>query len=735
MKSNENESNQKNINKNLNRPKNIIRVIDPNAIKLRLAAEGKRFNSSKTHPLKRKNPNINQQQNQETIKPIKSDIINIISKPKLAKSLLAITKKRKSNTQKVNEKHITKAHKEIKDSSSLDYKIWSKTGKNKKNKKSNITHNIQEISKLKKIKLNGPISISNLAIQMRIKPNKLIAQIIEMGNMFTMNQIVDLNTAKLIAKKLEYQIQDITPQKKITKIIKKIKPEKEVIVSRHPVVTIMGHVDHGKTSLLNAIKQINTKPLEAGNITQHIKAYSVKTGKNTITFLDTPGHESFDKMRKRGASVTDIILLVIAANDGIMPQTKEVIEYSQKLNIPIIIAISKSDLINSNVNKIIQQLSEYGLIAESWGGDIQIYETSIKNKKSIDAIIEGILIQAELMELTTNENEEGEGIVIESKLDKRKGILATILIRSGIVKNGDCIVAGEHYGKIKAIYNTSGKNINNAYASMSINVLGLSGIPKSGDIFNVISKDKAYKTSAKNKIQQRYKNKITHQLTKADNNLLNLINKPLNLYLIIKTDVYGSTEAIASALTKLNAKEVIINIIYNAVGPITENDINLAVASKAVVIGFNINPDKKIQSFANKKKVEIKNYNIIYDALKDIEKKMQNLLQPTIKEEYIGRAVVRNIINVSKLGKIAGSYVTDGKIAKTTKAKIIRNGIIIHTCYIIGLKKFKTDSREIFSGSECGILLSNTNICQIEDTIECFQEKKEIAKLSILKNR
>lgn len=682
--------------------KNIIRVINPEAIKLRLAIEGKNFNPNQTKSTKKNFPLISKKHKEQT------KATNINTKQKKSTKLLNIQKQ--NITNKIKKKHNTIKNKNKQETINKEYNLWLNSEKKKKNK---ISIN-KQTNKIKTIEIDQTISIYELSKKINIKPNQLISKLIEIGTMATVNQLIDFNTATLIAKDFQYETKNILPQELSEN---KTKTNQTLNTSvRSPIITVMGHVNHGKTSILDAIKNTNTVQSEFGKITQHITADYIKTEEGVFTFLDTPGHESFIKMRERGTFIADIIVLVIAANDGIMPQTKEIIQHAKKSKTTIIVAINKIDLPSSNIKKIIQQLSEHGLIAESWGGDTQIHKISALHKKGIKSLLEGITLQAELMELKTNKNKTAEGFVIETRFNKKKGSIVTLLIYSGTLTIGDHIVTKNCHGKIKAMYNSYKHNIKLAYPSMPVNILGLSRNLQPGDSFKALPKNKKIKKNNLNK-NKKLIVKVQIPIKKI------LLTKNLTLRIIIKTDVCGSTEAIFSALTQLKTEKIKIEIIYNSVGIVTENDIKLAKMSKAIIIGFNIQLDQKIQRFADKNKVYLKTYNVIYDAIKETKKLILTLLKPALQKKYIGKAKVKMIISVSDFGKIAGSYVIEGKIIKPARVEIVRNNTIVGICNIIGLKQFKLDRKEISSGAECGILLSKPNIIKKGDIIECFQKK------------
>ena len=619
--------------------KNIIRIIDPKALKQRLISEEKINPQQKRKTQNIKNTNDRNFKQKNALKEIKNKNLNkntLINDSKKQQNI-----KTKQYVKKKSNKYINKIQKETNNSG---FDLWENNNKKKKNKENekNIIKN-KIPSTIKIISLNGAISINDLAHKMSIKASYVVAYLIKMGMMVTANKIIDFDTATLVAQEFKYEIKNTTFKEKDILKIQKDNPKN--VKTRIPIVTIMGHVNHGKTTLLDAIKKSNIAKHEAGKITQHISTYPIKSKFGNITFIDTPGHESFLLMRSRIIKITDIIVLVIASNDGIMPQTKEIIKYAQEGNIPIIVAINKIDLKNIKLEKIIEDLSKHNLIPEEWGGNTQIHKISAINNSGLSELLEGIILQAEIMELTADNDKNAEGSIIEAKLDKGKGPIATVLIKSGKLLKGNYVVAGQHYGKVRAIYNNQNNSITNAYPSIPINILGLSGVPKAGDSFNVVNNEKEAKKivnfrNHKNKENITPKNKIT--LEKFLKSTF-IQDKKHTIKIIIKADVFGSIDAICHAINSLKSKEVGIEIIYSGVGNVTENDINLAIASKAIVIAFNSKTDNKIKNLANLKKIKIQNHNIIYDITKNIQKIIKSLITPIFKEKLIGKAEVKKM--------------------------------------------------------------------------------------------
>ncbi len=493
----------------------------------------------------------------------------------------------------------------------------------------------------------------------------------------------------------------------------------------------MGHVDHGKTSLLDAIRMTTVASGEAGGITQHIGAYHVHLDKGDVTFLDTPGHEAFTAMRARGAKATDIVVLVVAANDGVMPQTIEAINHAKAADVPIIVAINKIDLPEANPEKIRQSLTEFGLVSEDWGGDTIFVEVSAKKEQNITGLLEMILLQAEILELKANVGIPASGIVVESRLDKGKGPVATVLIQNGTLKVGDTCVAGEYFGKIRAMISDWGHRVKEAGPSMPVKILGLSGVPTAGDTFSAV-KDESTARQITNMRQRK-----ARELEQASNSKISLADlydqitagevKEFNV--VLKADVQGSMEAVRDALLKLSTEKVGLKVIHNAVGGINEGDVMLASASNAIIIGFNVRPDVNATQVCERESVDLRLYNIIYNLTDDIRNAMEGLLEPIIREETIGTVEVREVFKVTKVGTIAGSYVTDGKVSRNAKVRLVRDSVVIYEGSISSLKRFKEDTREVASGYECGIGIEGYNDIKVGDIIEAYVVKEEAAKL------
>ncbi|MFH1337196.1 MAG: translation initiation factor IF-2, partial [Candidatus Zixiibacteriota bacterium] len=501
---------------------------------------------------------------------------------------------------------------------------------------------------------------------------------------------------------------------------------------RPPVVTVMGHVDHGKTKLLDAIRETNVTDKEAGGITQHIGAYLVDLPQGEIVFIDTPGHEAFTAMRARGSQVTDIVVLVVAANEGVKEQTTEAINHARDARVPIIVAINKIDLPEANPEKIRRELAEQGLLSEEWGGDTIFVEISAKQKTNIDKLLEMILLQAEILELKANPNKLARGVIIESRLDKGQGPVATVLIQEGTLKVGDPFVSGQIYGKVRAMFNDKGKPIEKAGPAFPVEVLGFAGTPNAGDSFIVVSEERKARMVAEHRQQKERQQEWAkvHKVTLE--NLYDKIKEEelKELKLIIKADVHGSIEALTKALMGINTNERIkLNLIHSAVGAVNESDVMLASASNAIIIGFNVAPDQKSQNLASVEHVDIRTYNIIYDVIDDIKKAMEGLLAPIRKEMILGRAEVIQLFHVSKVGTIAGSKIVEGKMVRGASARLLRNDEVIHEGKISTLKRLKDDVKEALTGYECGIKLDGFNDIQLNDTVEAYTYEEVASRL------
>jgi len=574
----------------------------------------------------------------------------------------------------------------------------------------------------KPIKIGDSVSVKELSEKLGKQATEIIKKLLLLGVMANINQVLDFETAQLICEEFGASVEKLIDKGSEEVLLKTEEDRPEDLLPRPPVVTIMGHVDHGKTSLLDAIRQTNVIATEAGGITQHIGAYTVTIKDKKIAFLDTPGHEAFTAMRARGAEVTDIAILVVAADDGVMPQTVEAINHAKAAGVAIIVAINKIDKPGANPDRVKQELTEYGLLAEDWGGDIVMVPVSAKKKDGISNLLEMILLVAEMLELKANPNKKGSGTVIEAELDKGKGPVATVLIQEGSVSLGDFFIAGNTYGKLRGMIDDKGKRLKKAGPSMPVEIQGLDEVPDAGDTFMVVDDEKVAKTiSEKRKDKQRL-SQIQSKQTVSLEELFNQIQegKVKDLNIILKADVQGSVEAVKQSLARLSNAEVKVNTIHGGVGAITESDVMLASASNAIIIGFNVRPQPSAIILAEKDKVDIRLYRVIYNAIEDVEAAMKGMLEPEYKEVLLGHAEVRATFKASAVGTIAGCYVTDGKINRNNDVRIIRDGIVIHEGKLASLKRFKDDAKEVNSGYECGLNIERFNDIKEGDIIEAY---------------
>ncbi len=579
------------------------------------------------------------------------------------------------------------------------------------------------------IKISESISVGELAKRLGIKANDLIKSLMKMGMMVTINHQLDFDTSVILASEYDYEVENVAVD--LDEILESTVDAPETLEKRPPVVTIMGHVDHGKTSLLDAIREANVIAGEAGGITQHIGAYDVELNGRKITFLDTPGHEAFTAMRARGAKVTDIVILVVAADDGVMPQTKEAINHSKAAGVPIIVAINKIDKPGAKPERVKQELTEQGLVSSEWGGDVTMVEVSAKQRLNLDGLLEMILLQADLMELTANPNKLAKGTIVEGKLDKGRGPVATVLVQEGTVRTGDYCVVGVHSGRVRAMQNDRGEKVTEAGPSMPVELVGLSGVPDAGDIFVAMKDEKQAKEIATlRQIKQREVEFAKHTKLSLDDLYKRIQSGEVkDLNVVVKGDVQGSVEAVSESLRKLSTDAVRLNVIHYAVGAVTETDVNLAAASNAIIIGFNVRPEVKAQGHAEREGVDIRLYSIIYDAVEDVKKAMEGLLAPTFKEKFLGRVEIRDVFTVPKIGNVAGCYVLDGKMVRNAQVRLLRDNVVVYEGKMSSLRRFKDDIKEVATGYECGIGLENYNDIKLGDIIEAFEMEKVATKL------
>lgn len=586
----------------------------------------------------------------------------------------------------------------------------------------------------KKIRIGRAVTVSSLAKEMGVKASDVIRILMDLGVMANMNQYITADEASFVASELGFEVEEVRDEIKETYLVPPTFSPEE-LEPRPPVVTIMGHVDHGKTSLLDAIRQENVIDSEYGGITQHIGAYQARCNGKTITFIDTPGHEAFTSMRSRGAQVTDFVVLVVAADDGVMDQTREAINHARAANIPILVAVNKIDKPGANPQRVREQLAEIGLVPESWGGDTIFVDVSAKNRIGIDDLLEMILLQAEVLDIKSSRKDGARGVVLESKLDKARGPMATVLIQSGELKRGDTFVVGSTWGRARGMFDFTGKPISQATPAMPVEIIGFSELPSAGDTFFVVPNEKKAKDIVSyfresNEIQRQQRQEPKEKVTLEDLYSQVREGKIKDLNLIIKGDVHGTVEAIQNTVTGIDTGEDLrVNVIHSAVGGITENDVLLASTADAIVIGFNVRPEPTASALAKKYNVEIKLYTIIYDLIEDIKKALKGMLEPVYEEIIQGRAQVRDLFKVPKVGTIAGCMVTEGQITRGANVRLLRDNVVVFEGKVDSLKRFKEDVREVQSGYECGIGLSGFNDIKTGDVIEAYTHQKVEAEI------
>lgn len=606
----------------------------------------------------------------------------------------------------------------------LDYYDLStergRRAKKKNNKQENRTK--QKIFKLTEITIPEHITVKDLAAEMKITSSDVIKKLLSLGIMATINNEVDFDTAYLIAQEygINATLKNVVTDEDI--LIDETEDREEDLKPRPPVIVVMGHVDHGKTSLLDAIRSTNVIEGESGGITQHIGAYQVKINDRDITFLDTPGHEAFTSMRARGAMITDIAILVVAANDGVMPQTVEAINHAKAAEIPIIVAVNKMDLPDANFEKVQQELMKYELVPEAWGGDTIYVPISAKKREGIDNLLEMVLLEADVLELKANPTKQAKGTVIEARLDKTKGPVATMLVQRGKLDVGDTIIVGSSIGRIRTMVNDKGKKVKSAGPSTPVSITGLTTVPESGDTFYEVKDERTAKHLIEKRKYEKHQKEINRNTVVTLDDLFNKIEsenlKQLNL--IVKADVQGSVEALKQSLEKVSNDEVRVKVIHSNVGGVTESDVTLAKVSGAIIIAFNVRPEVIAKTIADKEGVEIKQYSVIYDAINDVEAAMKGMLDPVFKEVVIGTAEIRQTFKISNVGTIAGSYVLTGKLSRNAGIRVIRDNIVLHDGKLVSLKRFKDDVKEVDKGYECGLQIEGFNDLKEGDQLEVY---------------
>jgi len=590
------------------------------------------------------------------------------------------------------------------------------------------------------LRIDGSISVGELGKAMGVKGTELIHKLMQMGSMCTVNQQIDIETAALLAEEYEYEVKNVAfvEEEVLTTLRTEAEIEKDPeALSRAPVITVMGHVDHGKTTLLDRIRQASVASGEAGGITQHIGAYRVAVGELSVVFLDTPGHAAFTSMRARGASVTDLVVLVVAADDGVMPQTVESINHARAAGVPIIVAINKIDKPGVDPERIKQELTKYELVSEEWGGDTMFIPLSALRGDGIDNLLESLALQAEILELKANPNKNAFGAVVEARVDKSRGPVCTVLVQEGTLKRGDYIVSGQNYGRVRALIDDRGKRIKEAGPSTPVEVLGLGGMPSAGSTFHVVENERAAKRVVSNRDDQA---RTKREQVQQKSNPLDLLAAMTKVEtekqaLILKADVSGSLEAIRATILELSTEEVEVQLVHSGVGQITESDVTLAQASDAIIVGFNVKPDAKSRRAAERGEVKLILHSVIYDIVDLVKDLLSGLLTPEVVEESVGRTEVRAVFHVQKLGPVAGCYVTEGKVIRNAQARVYRHGELMAEGKIATLKRFKDDVREVRTGFECGLSVDTYKEIREGDTIEIYELKEIQRRIDDPKNK
>jgi translation initiation factor IF-2 len=581
------------------------------------------------------------------------------------------------------------------------------------------------------IRISEVVTVADLARQMGIKASDVMKKLLDMGMMASINQALDHDTATLVAAEFEYQVENVAIDVEQMLEANEASGIEEHRVARAPVVTMMGHVDHGKTSLLDAIRATEVAAGEAGGITQHIGAYTVDVNGRQVTFLDTPGHEAFTAMRARGAKVTDIVVLVVAADDGVMPQTVEAINHARAAEVPILVAVNKVDKPDADPERVKQELGNHGLAPEEWGGDTIVVPVSAKSKAGIPQLLEMLLLQADILDLKTNADRMAKGTIIEARLDRGRGPVATVLVQEGTLKPSDVFVCGTQHGRVRAMVDDKGRRIEAAGPSTPVEILGLGGVPEAGDTFVVVQDDQKARQVAEHRRSKQRESEMAKTSKVSLDELYQQIQTGAvkELKVVLKADVQGSVEATSDALRRLSTDDVRLNVLHGSVGGITESDVLLASASNAVIIGFNVRPEPKAAALAEREGVDIRLYTIIYEALNDVRDALEGMLEPTLHEKTLGRAEVRQVFAVSGIGQVAGCAVVDGKIVRGAKARLLRDHVVVHDGRISTLKRFKDDAREVVAGYECGMSLEGYQDVKAGDVIEAYEVEQVARRL------
>jgi translation initiation factor IF-2 len=653
---------------------------------------------------------------------------------KKAEQLALKTKKKKSFRAEVSEEDVQKQIKET--LSRLTSKTAkSKSAKYRRDKRDAVSLRMQEEEELQQsqrniLKVTEFVSVNELASMMNVPVTQVIATCMNMGLFVSINQRLDAETMVLVADEFNFKVEFISADSQ--EILVEEEDAEEDLQHRPPIVTVMGHVDHGKTKLLDYVRSANVVAGEAGGITQHIGAYSVGLDEDRrITFLDTPGHEAFTAMRARGAKITDVVIIMVAADDGVKQQTVEAINHASAAGVPIVFAINKIDKQEANPDRVKEELAQMNYLVEDWGGKYQSQEISAKAGINIELLLEKVLLEAEMLELKANPDRRAVGSVIESSLDKGRGYVATVLVQNGTLRTGDVVLAGSYTGHVKAMYNERNQKIDEAGPSTPVLILGLDGAPQAGDLFNVLDDFREAReiASKRSQLQREQGMRTRKHITLDEIGRRIAIGNFQELNIIVKGDVDGSVEALSDSLIKLSTPEIQVNVIHKAVGQISESDVTLAAASNAVIVGFQVRPSQSARKMAEQEQIDIRIYSIIYDAIEEIKSAMEGMLSPEIKEEIIATLEIREVFKISKVGTIAGCIVREGKILRTSKIRIIRDGIVIHTGELGSLKRFKDDVKEVASGYECGLDVAGFNNIEVGDIIEGYQEVEVKKKL------